>query len=341
MTDPTGTVRFGIIGCGDIAYWAHLRSLKSLKQANLVAVADPDAAARERARRLTGAEAYDDSSRLLRRVDVEAVIISAPTHLHAPLAIASARAGKHVYIEKPIATTLEDASRVAAAVERAGVRAVMGFNRRFHPLYRQARTLLADAAIGAVRSVLSTFAEPPPAGGMPAWKRSRASGGGVLLDLASHHIDLMRWFLDDEVDETHAVVASVQTEHDQAWLRLRMRGGVEVQSYFSFAAGPADFVEFIGERGTLRVDRHRPTVSLRMPRRVGYGVRVAFPVPPLDVCRWWPVRLVRPSSEPSYALALAAFVDAIRGGKTDLASLDDGLRSLEVVLAAERSRCAS
>lgn len=337
MTQLARAVRFGVIGCGDIAYWAHLRALKSVSNATLVAVADPDAAARARARRLTDAEAYDDPDLLLRRDDVDAVIIGAPTHMHAPLALASVRAGKHVYIEKPVAIAVEEAAEVEALVERVGVCAVVGFNRRYHPLYRQARALLAGGAIGAVRSVLSTFAEPTPAGRMPAWKRRRASGGGVLLDLASHHIDLLRWFLDDEVAETHAGCASVATEQDQARLRLRMRGGVDVQSFFSFTTGPADFLEFIGERGTLRVDRHRTAVSLRVPRRRGYGVRTAWPFPPLDVLRWWPVRLVRSASEPSYARALAAFVDAIRGGKTDLASLEDGLRCLEVVLAAERS----
>lgn len=159
----------------------------------------------------------------------------------------------------------------------------------------------------------------------------------MLLDLASHHIDLLRWFLSDEVAETKAEIASLAAEGDQAWLSLRMKSGVGTRGFFSFQAGRADWLEFLGESGTLRVDRHRPSLSLRVSRRWGYGVRSAFPFPPSDVLRWWVTRLPRPSYEPSYRSALAAFIASIQGKKTDLASLEDGVRSLEVVLAAEHS----
>ena len=88
------------------------------------------------------------------------------------------------------------------------------------------------------------------------------SGGGVLLDLASHHLDLLRWFLQDEVATVAASLGSQITEQDTAQLALTMRSGVEVQSFFSFRSGLADYLEFIGERGTLRVDRHAPVLTL-------------------------------------------------------------------------------
>lgn len=331
------SVRFGVIGCGVIAYWTHLRELRRLSGARLVAASDPDATARQRATQLTGVTVYEDASELLSRPDIDAVVISAPTHLHAELGIAAARARKHFYLEKPVATNAADASRLADAVREAGVSVALGFNRRCHPLHLQARGLIDRGVLGSIRAVFSTQNEPIAPDAMPAWKRARSTGGGVLLDLASHHADLLRWFLKDEVAEVRAQIDSSATEDDGARTFIRMRSGAGVQSYFSFRAARADFLEFIGERGTLRVDRHRASLSLRLPRRFGYGMRSAFLVPDREMLAWWMARLYRRSYESSYRIALAEFVRGIRGEASRGATLIDGMRSLDVVLAAEES----
>ncbi len=337
MSARPGRVGFGVIGCGVIAYWTHLRELKHVPGARLVAASDPDAGARERAAKLTGIPVHADVSELLARSDIDAVVISAPTQLHAELGIATARAGKHIYLEKPVATTVEDAVRLAEAVRDARVMMAVGFNRRCHPLFVQARELIGSGVIGDVRAVLSTFNEPLATDSMPTWKRSRITGGGVLLDLGSHHADLLRWFLNREAAEVEAQISSHSSEHDEAWMRLSMAGGASAQSYFSFRAGRADFLEFVGERGTLRVDRHATSLSLRVARRFGYGVRSAFVPPSRETLAWRLRRLARPSYESSYRMALADFVQSIRGGITRGAGLNDGLRSLNIVLAAEES----
>src|SRR4029077_16820117 len=122
------------------------------------------------------------------------------------------------------------------------------------------------------------------------------------------------------------------TEHDEAWVRMTTRGGVVARSFFSFRAGRADFLEFLGERGTLRVDRHLPRLSLRLPRRFGYGVRSAWLFPGPRTLAWRVTRLVTRAYEFSYRLALAVFANVRRGAPARGASLDDGLRSLEIVL---------
>jgi predicted dehydrogenase len=337
MTARARTIRFGVIGCGVIAYWTHLRTLKRLNNATLVAAADPDAGARERASRLAHVPVYEHSDKLLQRDDIDAIVISAPTHLHADLAVAAAQARKHFYLEKPIASTLQDAHRVIVAARDAGVTAAIGFNRRLHPVCQQARALIEAGTIGRVRAVLSTFCEPASPGSMPGWKRQRPTGGGVLLDLASHHVDLARWFLKCEVAELDARVTSAVSDHDTAWLQLAMSDGTGVSSFFSFRTSRADFFELIGELGTLRVDRHRRSLSLRLARRFGYGVRSSMVFPDCDVFAYQFVRLLRPSYDPSYRRALAAFVELLNGGTPRVATLDDGLRSLETVLAAEES----
>ena len=330
-------IRLGVIGCGNIAYWVHLRISKRTAGATLVAAADPDAAARQRAAKLTGVPVYALNDELLARDDIDAVIVSGPTHLHAQLVIAACEAGKHVYLEKPIASSTADAARVLDASSRAGVTVMLGFNRRFHPVFQHARQLIRDGRLGRIKAVQTTFCEPAIVDSMPAWKRQRATGGGVLLDLASHHIDLLRWFLDDEIASVDALIESELSEQDSVRLQMITPSGSHVQSWFSCRTGLSDAIEFAGERGTLRVDRHRAGVSLRVPRRFGYGVRTARLVPPAAVAAWSIKRLARPSAEPSYSRALAAFVGTLSGKSHSIPGLIDGMRALEVVEAAEES----
>jgi predicted dehydrogenase len=329
-------VRIGVIGCGTIAYWGHLRSLQRLKGATLAAAADPDPAARTRAARMVDGPIYERAADLLRG-DIDAVIVSAPPQMHAELAIAAARAGKHVYVEKPLATTAEDARAVAGAVAQSGVIAAVGFNYRHHPAHLRARALLKQGRIGKVVAVQSVFCEHGTPDTMPAWKQRRQSGGGVLLDLASHHVDLLRWFLDDEVAAVDARIASGRTEDDSATLRMTTRQGIDIQTFVSFRAGPVDFLEFIGAEGTLRVDRHALAPALKTTRLKGYGLRPVRVSPSLDHAGLWVRRLVQPSYQPSFRRALAAFVQRVAGDAVPVATIEDGARSLAVILAAEES----
>ena len=338
MAAARGTlrVRVGLIGCGAIAYWSHLRVLQQIEGVTLAAVADPDPTARARAASIVRAPFHDRASDLLLD-EIDAVVICAPNPLHAQLAVAAARAGKHVYVEKPLALTLSEARTVVDAVSQSKVIATVGFNYRHHTAHRRARELLRSGRIGNVRAVQSAFCELFSPQTMPEWKRRRKSGGGALLDLASHHVDLLRWFLGDEIATVDARVTSSQTEHDGATLTLTMRGGVYAQMNVSFCAGPADFFEFIGEKGVLRVDRHRVLPQLQLARSPRYGVRSAWSLPTVGEATVWARRLAQPSYQPSFQRALYAFVQRIGGQTVDMATVEDGERSLAVVLAAEES----
>lgn len=330
-------LRIGLVGCGTIASYAHLRLLRHLHGAALVAVADPAPEARARARRVARVPVHERADQLLGRGDVDAIVICAPPPAHAELAATSAAGGKHFYLEKPIATNLEDARRVVDAAATAGVAGAIGFNRRFHPLYGHARALLRAGRIGRVRAVVMTFCEPRQADAMPSWMRRRATGGGVLLDLASHHLDSLRWLLDDEIDRATASLRSEVSEHDTAQLSLWMRSGIEGQGFFSFRAGFADYLEFLGDRGIVRVDRFRRTLELRKARSRGYGLGRARAPRSAAVAAWRLQRPFRRVREVSFRRSLAAFVSLAHGDPGGLASPEDGLRCLEAVVEAESS----
>ncbi|HLI79751.1 MAG TPA: Gfo/Idh/MocA family oxidoreductase [Candidatus Binataceae bacterium] len=332
-------LRVGVIGCGTIAYWAHLRVLARMREVELVAGADPDSRARDAAAKLVGKPMFERSEELFARRDIDAVVISVPTHLHHVMAIEACAAHKHFYLEKPLAISAEDGHRVLATAAKANVVAMIGFNRRFHPVIEQARAVIAQRRLGRIYAVQSVSSEPHTytSTQMPEWRKQRAHGGGVMLELASHHIDLIRWLLDDEVARVEARIDSEVTDEDSAWMRLSMRQGTEVSSFFSFRTGLADWIELFGERGSLTIDRSRPTAEFRGARRFGYGARRHRAMPRVANMQWRLMRLARPSFDPSRRRALEHFVRLVRGDSRDEPTLDDGMRSLEVVLAAEKS----
>ncbi|MEP7177537.1 MAG: Gfo/Idh/MocA family oxidoreductase, partial [Pseudonocardiales bacterium] len=145
---------------------------------------------------------------------VQAVSVTAPNFLHREIGSAVAEAGKHLWIEKPVGLSSDDALAVAGAVRAAGVQSTVGFNYRNVPAVEHARELIASGAIGTVTNarfrLLSDYAAHPQ--GALSWRFERARGGaGVLGDLASHGVDLARYLL----GEFDSVVADTAVFIDQ------------------------------------------------------------------------------------------------------------------------------
>lgn len=331
-------VRLGILGCGSIARNAHLRSLALASGARAVALADPAPQDLEAAQPLApDARTVADYHDVLDMPDVDAVIIALPPALHADAAVAAMQRGKHIYIEKPLATSVADADRVLAESERSGLTAMMGFNYRFNPLVERARVDIANGAIGAPASIRTVFATPRRS--MPAWKRHRESGGGALLDLAVHHIDLVRFLLDTEIAQVSADVSSVETEHDTAFLQLRLTNGCTAQSMFSLGSIDDDRIEVYGSAGRLTIDRYR-SLRVEVTSTTTGGALGAAAGRLTAELRALPYALRKrraPMHDPSFPAAIDAFVRAVIDGKPGSPSVRDGMHALAVVEAAELS----
>jgi predicted dehydrogenase len=176
----------------------------------LIGVADPEADRRDEAVSRFGFERpVADWRELLDDPAVAAVSVTAPNHLHRQIATAAAAAGQHVWVEKPVGLTAADAAAVARAIHDAGVQSCVGFNYRNVPAIRHARELIAGGSLGTVTHarfrLFSDYAGHPR--GALSWRFERAQGGtGVLGDLASHGVDLVRFLL-GEVDEVIADTA--------------------------------------------------------------------------------------------------------------------------------------
>lgn len=297
-------------------------------------VADPDEQARRAVlAQVPSARGVSDWREAIALPGVDGVLVSLPTQDHAEAAIRALGAGRHVYLEKPIALDLDEADRVMAARKSSSpqVVAMMGFNYRRNPIVERAAAQLRNGALGDVHSARTVFTSSLPVAG---WRARRDQGGGVLLDLASHHVDLVRHLLGQEVESVFARVRSRQTEDDSATLDIRMRDGCSIQTAVALGSVDEDRIELIGTRGTMLVDRMRGTdVRLHAPR----GGDAGFPVARLGR-PWYRLQKQRsPWHEPSFGPALSAFVAACRTGASASPDLADGWHVMRVIDAARRS----
>jgi UDP-N-acetylglucosamine 3-dehydrogenase len=184
----------GLIGAGRMGAF-HIESWERIEDARLVAVADPDETS---ARRRIGRRPIDwhaDYRALLQRPDVDAVCICAPSEQHARIGLDAIAAGRHVLVEKPIATALEDGLRMASAARLAGVKLMVGHVERFNPAVGKLAELIARGTIGRVFRAHATRVGPLPA---------RIRDTGVAIDLATHDLDIMQFVLHRPITSIYA-----------------------------------------------------------------------------------------------------------------------------------------
>jgi myo-inositol 2-dehydrogenase/D-chiro-inositol 1-dehydrogenase len=214
---------------------------------------------------------------------------------------------------------------------------MMGFNYRHNPLVQRARSAIGGGAVGTPVSVRTVFTTPSRT--IPAWKQQRQSGGGALLDLAVHHVDLIRFLLGTEVAHVSADVLSTRSEHDTVTLQMRLTNGCLAQVMCSLGTIDDDRIEIHGSAGRLTIDRYR---SLRVevtPASASgmLGVAATRFAGEMRALPYALRKLRSPMHDPSFPAAISAFVHAVASRTPATPSFDDGLRALAVVEAAEES----
>lgn len=195
-------VRFGIVGPGKVAE-LHAAAISRIDGARLVAVAGRSRERTEAFAAAHGARADPGLAEMIDRGGVDAVIVCTPHPLHAELAIAAARTGLHVVVEKPMALTPADCDRMIAAADEAGVVLSVVSQRRWYEAVRRVKAAIDGGEIGAPRlAVVEVLGwRGPEYYAMDAWRGTTAGeGGGVLVNQAVHQLDLLRWFMGDAVE---------------------------------------------------------------------------------------------------------------------------------------------
>ncbi|MGY3549385.1 MULTISPECIES: Gfo/Idh/MocA family protein [unclassified Bradyrhizobium] len=254
-------IRFGLLGCGRIAKrHADLLGGGHIQGATLTAVCDvlPERA-NEVASRYHVPACYN-LVELLARTDVDVISVLTPSGLHPSHAIAAAKAGKHVVVEKPMALRLEDADAMIQACDAAGVKLFVVKQNRFNVPVVKAREALEAGRFG--RLVLGTvrvrWCRDQAYYDQDAWRGTWAYDGGVLTNQASHHIDMLEWFFGDVVSvHARATTALVKVEtEDTAVATLKFRNGALGIIEATTAVRPRDLegsLSILGEKGTVEI----------------------------------------------------------------------------------------
>ncbi|HEX8140395.1 MAG TPA: Gfo/Idh/MocA family oxidoreductase [Pyrinomonadaceae bacterium] len=312
-------IKIGIIGAGYIG-GVHAAVLARDERVRVVSVMDVDP---ERAARLAlscGAQAARDAEELMKAC--EAVYITTPNTQHTALAVAAARAGLHVFCEKPMATSLEDARSVLGAARKSGRVFQVGHNRRFAPVYRKLKELIAAEGAQAhsahIKMNRGELINPP-------WVGDAGVTGGFLYETTIHMFDMMR-FQFGEVEELYAVGSRHEyAEVDDFSVLLRFAGGMHATLCSSADAGWL----FPFER--IEVFSHHSTIVTREMESITYstgleGHHTTHSMHQLSKEEKW-----------GYAQEDRAFVDAIVQGSEASVTALDGYRSVELVDACYRS----
>jgi len=251
--------------------YSYTRAVKELPQANLVAVADDDAGRAKEAGQRFCVEHYLDYHDVLRREDVDAVIVTSENTKHAQIAIDAADAKKHVLCEKPMATTLADADRMVSAAEKAAITFQMCFVMRYHAASRLIKDVLDKGQIGKIVAMTGTnhlkWLDQLLTG---FFIRPELSGGGSVMDHTVHLSDIMRWYARSEARTVYTTIGkNIHPEipvEDNALAMIDFRNGTvgTIDGSWSRSAPWYTWgdmtLEIIGTKGLVLLDAFRQVV---------------------------------------------------------------------------------
>jgi predicted dehydrogenase len=337
-------LRFAIIGCGMIARF-HARALKEVPGARLVALVSrhlENAAKMADALRLD-CDVSTDLSEVLRRSDVDALIVTTPSGAHLEPAVAAAEAGKHVVVEKPLEITLERCDRLIEACERNAVQLCTIFPSRFGDANLQLKSAVDGGRFGRLTlgetsckwwRAQSYYDE----GG---WKGTRAlDGGGALMNQAIHNVDLLHWIMGPvtQVSGFTATLAHDRIEvEDTAVACLRFASGAlgVVQAATSAHPGLPKTIAVHGDRGTVIIEQddvqrweispetaEDRAIQDRFARKTAASGGASDPAA---------------ISHAGHARQLADFVQAVQEGRAPAVDGREGRKAVEIIIAIYRS----
>ena len=277
-------IKLGVIGCGAIAQRRHLPEAMAHPDVKIIAVADPKAGrAKEIGDKFGALHAYEDWRKVI-DADVDAIAVCTPNAVHAEQSLAALAAGKHVLVEKPMATTIADATKMVEAADKHGKFLMVGQNQRLMSAHVKAKQVLDRGDLGRVLAFRTAFKHPGPDGwsvdGAASWFfKPEQAVMGVTGDLGVHKIDLMRWMLGQEITEIGGQIATIDKVDpatgklialdDNAFLTCRTNTGAIgaiLISWTNYGAGFEDnWTVLYCEKGVLSIGN-----------TPGYGVVVNY-----------------------------------------------------------------
>jgi len=330
-------LRVGIIGCGNITVNDHAPTLRQLDGVQVVAIADPVEARRQKVQRLLGLPdpaCFADHCALL-DAGVDYVVLTVPQKYRRPIVEDCARAGVHVLSEKPMATAPADARAMIDVMRAANLRYGMVHNYLFYPEYALARNLIADGAIGRLRHITLNFLGMPDHPGAaeyrPQWRHDPAeAGGGILMDMM-HALYVAEFFMGEPIRHVSAVVDNLdhsgETVEDFTLANYYFDSGYATVNMW-WGGGPGG-VEIGGTKGRLMIFYEN------------YGIGPFTPLESFTLVNDKGRKNYQPRGEnyspDNFVRLHADFAEAVRTGRDPVATGEAGRRALEATLGAYES----
>ncbi|HZQ07727.1 MAG TPA: inositol 2-dehydrogenase [Anaerolineae bacterium] len=322
------TIHIGLIGTGRIGRLHAANLARHVPGAHLAAVVDVNrASAEQAAREFNVPLVFENIQDLISRPEIDAVVICSSTDTHAPFIIAAARAGKHIFCEKPIALNLPSIDTALQAVAAHGVKLMVGFNRRYHSNFKKIRELIAAGKIGRPYLVRITSHDSKP----PPIEYVKVSGG-IFLDMTIHDFDMARYLLGDEVTELYATgnvlvdpAIGAAGDVDTAVVVMRYVNGAicTIENSRQAVYGYDQRVEVLGSEGALSSSNEYPDSVTHHARDGVHSSPTYFGFTDLYA--------------DTYIAEMTAFVDSIEKNTEPPVTGKDGRVPLVMGLAATRS----
>ncbi len=318
-------VRLGVIGAGGIGN-AHLKAIeRCADMAALAAVCDVAADVRKRVAQTWGVDVYGDYRNVLKRDDLDAVIVALPHHLHEEVAVAALGAGKHVLLEKPLARNLTEGERIVAAAKASGKTLLVGGQSKFLPTLQRAKELVSSGVLGDIfltRGTL-TYRWEPALRNQFGWRGCKALSGGVaIIDAGWHLLEALVWLRglpQSVLAITGAMKAVPKADYDvddKAALLLSYADGGIGTAVISYVTLPNEWrLVFHGTKGALEVTTERLTLW--------QGPEIA--------------ETLTPEPTDAFSAQLRHFLGVVQAVERPIRTPDDALAVMRLIDAAYRS----
>jgi predicted dehydrogenase len=314
-------MKIGIVGCGLIGR----KRAAAARGHDVTLVADVNQASARALAQETGAEASADWRDVLNG-NVDIVIVATQHNSLAEIGLAAVQAGKHTMIEKPAGRCAAELLPIKEASERSGTKVAIGYNHRFHPAVRRARTLVNEGELGPLMYVRGRYGHGGRIGMENEWRCQKAlAGGGELIDQGVHLIDLARWFLGELRLDYGAALTSYWpiAVEDNCFLALRGPGEEMAWLHASWSEWKNMFsFEIYGRKGKLTIEGLGGSYGLekltfhRMLPQMGPPETKSWEFPPPDR---------------SWELEFQDLICAIEEDRTPMAGIVDAYATLKLV----------
>ena len=321
-------LRIGVIGAGRIGKLHSNNLATRVPNAELAAISDVyEPAAKELAEKLGVPNYYNDYHKILEDPTIDAVFICSSTDTHSPISIEAAKAGKHIFCEKPIDHDLDKIKAVLEEVKKAGVKYQVGFNRRFDRNFKHVHEVVQNGGIGDVQIIKVTSRDPEA----PPLSYVKVSGG-IFVDMTIHDFDMVRYLSGSEVEEVSAVGAClVNPEIGQAGdvdtciITLKFANGAlgVIDNSRQAVYGYDQRIEVFGSKGCITADNETPNNTTLY---TADGVQKEKPL-------WFFLERYNDA----FIAEENSFVDACLNGTDTVVGAFDGLQPVLIAIAAKES----